>query len=440
MTERPPKVLHPSRPHDSDGDMSSHGALGGIGRALGNSSFRQYFYGLIAGTTGFWAYRVALGWLVWELTHSPAWLGLIVFVEVVPMLLLGPVGGTVVDQKGALKITRMTQACWAIVLTTLAVLTLMGWASKEVLLVIAFLQGVVAGISNPGHLALVAKIVPRSDLSPAIALQSGVVQTGRFVGPAIAGPLLVYFDAGVVFALVAAAFTFAAVNLWFVKTLEPETPAGSRGFLGDFADGMRYTFEHFAIRTIIVYTAIMSFLLRPVVELLPGFADVVFGRGAEGLALLLSAFGLGSLISAVHIAMRGETKGLTRIFTINLIIGAISLLAFGFTENFWLAMALTVVFGMTTNTVSIVSQILSQQMVAGHMRARVMSILGMTFRAVPAAGALFQGWAASAFGLNAPVIFASILCILAWARLVHVSGRGNLAKQAEGDPPTTAAK
>lgn len=433
-------MLHLPRPHDSDGDMSSNSALGGIGRALGNPSFRQYFYGLIASTTGFWAYRVALGWLVWELTHSPTWLGLIVFVEVVPMLLLGPVGGTVVDQKGALKITRIMQACWAVVLIALAALTLTGWASKEVLLVIAFLQGAVAGISNPGHLALVAKIVPRGDLSPAVALQSGIVQTGRFIGPAIAGPLLVHFNAGVVFALVAAGFTFAAVNLWFVKTLEPEKPAGSRGFIGDFADGMRYTFDHFAIRTIIVYTAIMSFLLRPVVELLPGFADVVFGRGAEGLAWLLSAFGLGSLISAVHIAMRGETRGLTRMFVINLIIGAISLLAFGFTQDFWMAMALTAIFGMTTNTVSIASQILAQQMVAGHMRARVMSILGMTFRAVPAGGALFQGWAASAFGLDAPVIFASVLCIAAWARLGQISRRHDLARQAEGDPPNTATR
>ena len=79
-------------------------------------------------------------------------------------------------------------------------------------------------------------------------------------------------------------------------------------------------------------------------------------------------------------------------------------------------------------------------MVAGHMRARVMSILGTTFRAVPAGGAQFQGWAASAFGLDAPVIFASVLCILAWAMLVQVSRRGNLAQLAEGDPPAAATK
>jgi hypothetical protein len=73
-------------------------------------------------------------------------------------------------------------------------------------------------------------------------------------------------------------------------------------------------------------------------------------------------------------------------------------------------------------------------MVAGHMRARVMSILGTTFRAVPAAGALLQGSAASFFGLAAPVLAGSIFCILAWARLVQVARKHDLARKAEEDP------
>lgn len=428
------EVLHRQTVRYSDGTMASRSALGGIGRVLAHRSFRQYFYGLNASTTGFWAYRVALGWQVWELTHSPAWLGGIVFVEVVPMLLLGPVGGTVVDRIGALSITRVMSALWAVVLTVLATLTLLGHAQIGALLIIAFVQGAVAGFSNPGHLALIAKIVTRADLSGAVAVQSGVVQTGRFIGPAIAGPLLVAYGPGMVYALVAVAFTCAAINLWLVTTIEPEKAGVSRGFRGDFVDGVRYTLDHFAIRAIIVYTAIMSFLLRPVVELLPGFSDVVFARGAEGLAWLLAAFGFGSLISAVHIAVRGETRGLTHLFIVNLIIGALSLLAFALIPNFYAAMALTVVVGMSTNTVSIISQILAQHMVAGHMRARVMSLLGMTFRAVPAGGALFQGWAASAFGLAGPVAAASILCIVAWVHLVRIARRNNLAKQAEEEP------
>ena len=348
------------------------------------------------------------------------------------MLSLGPVGGTIVDQHGALKIVRLTQICWTLVLAALAVIVLMGWTTLEALLVIAFLQGTVAGISNPGQLSLVANILPREDLPSAVALQSFTVQVGRFVGPALAGPLLAAKGPGVVFAIVALCFAWAALTLWAVKTIDTGKPGStSRGFLGDFIDGFRYAGQHFAIRTIIVYTAIMSFLLRPVVELLPGFAAEVFSRGEEGLAWMMASFGLGSVLSGLHIAFRGNIRGLTRVFQINMVVGALSLLGFALVHNFWAALGFTVVFGMTTNTVSIVSQTLSQHMVAGHMRARVMGILGMTFRAVPAAGALIQGMGQTLFGIAAPVAFAAVLCMLAWGRLEMVARGGTLAREAE---------
>ena len=419
--------------------MVSTRALGGIGRAFANRNFRYYFLGMSASTSGFWASRVALSWLVWELTHSPAWLGIMVFVEVVPMIVLGPIGGTVVDRKGSLRVARVMQVGWACVMCAFAAVILLGAASKAVLLVIVFAGGVVAGFSNPSQLALVARLTPREDLAAAVALQSFVVQTGRFVGPAIAGPLLATVGAGFVFALVAGCYVWSAVTLFMISTLVPETSAANaRSFVGDFMDGVRYTLDHFAIRTIIVYTAIMAVLLRPVVELLPGFVERVFARDAGGLALLMAAFGLGSVISALHIAFRGETRGLTRVFTINLFVGAVSLLAFALVADFRIALALTAIFGMSTNTVSIVSQTLAQNMVAGGMRARVMSILGMTFRAVPAGGALVQGWAQSQFGLAGPVAAAAAICLIAWVRLVQTARKRNLAREAEraGDQAT----
>lgn len=413
---------------------SSRSSLGGIRRVAANKNFRNYFYGLSCATSGFWAYRVALSWIVWELTHSPAWLGGIVFVEVVPMLAMGAIGGTIVDQHGPLKIVRITQTCWMLLFAALAVIVLSGHASIEALVAISFLQGAVGGLSNPGQLALVANIVPREDLGAAVAAQSFTVQVGRFVGPALAGPLLAAFGAGVVFGLIALCFAWAAVTLFMVRLVSTEhKPGASRGFLGDFVDGFRYAGEHFAIRTIILYVAIMSFLLRPVVDLLPGFADQIFSRGEQGLAWLMASFGLGSVISGLQIAIRSDIKGMTRMFRTNMLIGALSLLGFALVPNFWVGLMLTAVFGMSTNTVSIISQTLSQHMVAGHMRARVMGILGLSFRALPAGGSLIQGWGQSLFGIEAPIAAAAILGVLAWGRLEMVARGGALAREAEQD-------
>lgn len=410
--------------------------FGGVSRALSHPNFRRYWFGMAASTTGFWAYRVAVGWLVWELTHSPTWLGLVVFAEMVPMVLLQPIGGTIVERHRALWFARLSQAGWAVVIGLLAVVTSLGLATKEVLLGLAVLQGVVSAFSNPSHLALVAKLVPKEDLAPAIALQSGIVQTGRFIGPAIAGPLLVFSGPELVFWTVSIGFVFFVIMLFSIGTHSPDEPSGStKSIARDFIDGVEYVRGHFAIRTIILVTAAAAILFRPISELMPAFADTVFSRGESGLAWLLASFGLGSILSSIWIALRGSTSGLTRFLATNMLIATVGLGAFGFATNFWIGNFLALMIGYGSNALSIASQTLVQTMVAGHMRARVMSILGITFRGVPALGAFIQGGLASALGLAAPIIGAAVLGLLLWLPLDHLIRRRRLAKAAEGDAP-----
>jgi len=376
-------------------------------------------------TIGFWAYRLALGILVWELTESFTWLGIVAFAEMVPMVLIGPIAGTIVDQKGALKIGRLVQFLWGVIVAIFAAITYAGWATLEVVLVVAVVQGAVGGFANPSHLALVAKLVPKEDLPPAVALQSGTVQTGRFIGPAVAGSVILFGGTELVFALVAVGFFFFTLMLMMARTIEPEMPnPSSRGLMGDFVDGLQYAAGHFEIKAIILFTAIMSILLRPLPELLPGAADVVFSLDKDGLAALVSAFGVGAMISAIWIAIRGKIEGLTRVFWATLLLGAAALFAFGLTRDFWVALVLSVLVGFGSNTVSICSQTLVQHLVQSDMRARVMSLLGITFRAIPALGALLQGVAASWAGFSLTVIVCGGLCALAWLWLTRtIKGR-----------------
>lgn len=407
-------------------------ALAGVRRALSHTGFRRYWIGMAISTIGFWGYRVALGWLVWELTHSPSWLGIIAFAEMVPMTLVGPVAGAITDRVGALRMARISQFGWAVAIGLLCVVTVLGLASKESLLILAVIQGVASGFSNPSHMALVAKLVPRSELSTAIAMQSGIVQTGRFIGPALAGPLLVLSGPALVFGLVSLGFLCFVVMLFMTETLEPEVPGKtSNSLLGDFIEGLKYTQNHFAIRTIMLYTALMAVLLRSLPELMPGFADAVFGRGETGLAWLMAAFGIGSIISAVWLAIRADPRGLVKHFSLNILIGALALLAFGFVDNIWIGLILVAISGFSTNTVSMASQTLVQTSVDGRMRARVMGLLGITFRAIPALGALILGLGQSAAGFGAPIIIAAVLCLGVWMSLTRTIRKGDLREQAE---------
>jgi len=108
------------------------------------------------------------------------------------------------------------------------------------------------------------------------------------------------------------------------------------------------------------------------------------------------------------------------VFSINLFIGAASLIAFTATDNFWLAIVIVAVFGFSSTAVSICSQTLIQHLVAGHMRARVMGLLGVTFRGVPALGALIQGWAASLFGISVAVGVGAGLCLIVWPAFANI--------------------
>lgn len=413
--------------------MAGPEALGGISRAMSNVNFRRYWYGMSVITVCFWAYRTALGWLTWQLTEDPKWLGFVVFTEMVPMILLGPIAGAVVDKYGSLRVGRLAQMAWALSIALIAVVTLGGIMTPVLLLVFSFGQGCLAGFSNPAHLALVAKVVPRDHISPAVALQSGSVQTGRFIGPAITGPLLVAYSPGVVFALITVGFVYFVAMLYLVRTIEPEErQKSSQGILADFKDGLDYAADNLHIRTFILFSAAMGICLRSAPELMPAFAVDIFGRGESGLAWLLAAFGLGAVFSSLWLAVRGRATGLARVFAVNLCIGALALIAFGLTANFWIALALVVVTGFGTNTVSVAGQIIVQSVVAPHMRARVMGLMGTTFRAFPALGALFLGLGASAFGLTAPIITAAMLALAAWAYFLWLNRNGALRRRRDG--------
>lgn len=407
-------------------------ALGGLGRALAVRDFRIYWLGMSVSTIGTWTYFTALGWLTWELTHSTTWLGLIVFIEVVPQVVLVPVVGALLDRLGFHRVNKAIQIFAGSFIAVLAALTLLELVSIEVLVVFALLKGLVMAFHGPAQLAVVGVLVPRGELSSAVALQSATVQIARFAGPAVAGVILVTSGAGLCFAVNACTYFGFWVALSLLHYRDRPQEAHEREGIGtQILDGLRYVGGHYAIRTLLVATVFMSIALRPFIELMPGIADQLFGRGAEGLATLLSAAGLGATGSALWLAGRGRTAGLTAFFAAATALGGLALAAFILTPVFWLAVAIVVVVGFSSNAASICGQILMQNAVDPLMRARVMSLLGLTFRAIPAAAAFLAGGIASVLGLQTPIVACAALGLMVAAALALAIRRGGLAGAAE---------
>jgi MFS family permease len=389
---------------------------GGLGRALRHRNLRLYLIANLQSNVCTWAARLATGWLTWHLTQSTSWLGIMVFAELAPMVLFAPLGGATVDRHGAVRCSRISQLSLTAIALGPTILTFTDLITPYWMMVFAVMQGMVAAMNNPAHLAMLGDVVPPEDMRPAVTLQAGIVQTSRFLGPVVAGLIIPWGGPAWVFLL--SAFGFAVYWLLLLPIKANTIERGERRGLGsEFMDGVRYARSNAIIASVLVFSAILAVLIRPVIDLFPAFSDRVFARGAGGLSMLLAAMGIGSILGVIVMALRERASGLEKIFTVSSATSALLLAVFAFTSNFWIAVGVVGLFGFSNNISGICGQTLVQAEVAPAMRARILSMLGLTFRAVPAIGALVMGFAAERFGLAAPIVTAAILCLIAWPPL-----------------------
>lgn len=397
---------------------------GGVGRALRHRDLRLYLIANLQSNICTWASRLAMSWLTWHLTESTSWLGIMVFAELAPMVLFSPIGGATVDRRGAVQCSRICQLALMFIMIGPVVLTFTDLVTPYWLLVFCVMQGTVAAINNPAHLSMLGDVVPPEDMRPAVTLQAGIVQTSRFLGPMVAGVMIPHGGPAWVFVLSMFGFFFYWLLLLPIKGSQIER-GEKRGLRNEFMDGVRYARSNAIIGSVLVFSVILGILIRPVIDLFPAFSDLVFARSAQGLSVLLSAMGIGSICGVITMALRDRSSGLDKLYTVSSATSAVLLGAFALTTNFWVAVGIVVLFGFSNNISGICGQTLIQAEVMPAMRARILSMLGLTFRAVPAIGALIMGFAAETFGLAPPIVTAAVLCLFAWPLLSAKLRRAN---------------
>ncbi|MGH6924551.1 MAG: MFS transporter, partial [Propylenella sp.] len=230
--------------------MNPLSGLQNIVRALKNPSFGIYTAGSAVSLIGTWMQRVVTGWLAWELTGSGAWLGLVVFADLFPTVIVGPIAGAYADRSDRLFVTKVSQTLAMLQAFALFGLTATGLINIWLLFVLTLFLGIVAAFNQPARLALIPALVPRSDLTAAVAVNSVVFNLARFLGPAVAG--LVIATVGVPVAYAANALTFVAflVALAWVRLIEEEALPSKHGTLfADLVAGIRYAGSHVGIAT-----------------------------------------------------------------------------------------------------------------------------------------------------------------------------------------------
>jgi MFS family permease len=384
-------------------------------RAFRHRNFRLYFLGQLLSLHGTWMQSIAQAWLVYRLTDSSFMLGLVSFLNLAPVLLLGFVTGAVADRYSRFRLFWITQTLAMLQAFVLAALTLSGQVQVAHILVLAATLGVIHAFEIPARHALLASLVERTELPNAIALNSSLFNLARFLGPALAGALIAAFSEGLVFAINGLSFLIVLFALFAMRPRPAmhARPADSGGPLA----GLRFAWRQIAFRYALGLVALVSLTGTPYLVLMPVFAREVFGGDAQQLGLLVGAAGFGALLAALRLAQRDKTVGLERVIVVSGVLAGIGLLLFSQAGSFGFALATLPLVGFGITTLVAATNTFLQLEAEDSLRGRLMSLFSMVFLGFAPLGNLLAGAAAQQFGAPHTVLVCASICLFGAAGL-----------------------
>jgi MFS family permease len=380
--------------------------------ALGYRNFTLLWSGLIVSNVGTWMQNVANGWLVLQLTNSPLWLGLLGLSFAVPMIILPPLAGAVVDRVNRVKLLYFTQSMQMLGAFVLAALTWFGGVQVWHILAVSFISAAMLAFDNPARQALVPDLVAQPDLLNALSLNSATYTGAALVGPMLAGMMLAPFGAGALFFI--NGVSFLAVIFALAAMHDVRTHSGGQQFAlhQSFWNGLAFAWNNRLIMALLVLSAIGSLFGRSYQTLLPVFSEL-WNAGSWGYGLLLASAGAGALVGAFGLAFVKNVSRHGAVMLVNGLLFSLSLIGFALSPSFWMGMVLLFIVGVTSTLFATIIATFIQVMIPNEMRGRVMSYYTVTLIGLPSLGALGSGavaeWLGGLNGAPRAVLIAAIL-------------------------------
>ena len=359
-------------------------------RALRHHDFRMFWSGNFLSNIGTWMQNVAQGWLVLTLTDSAFWLGVVGFAGSIPFLLFTLFGGVVADRVNKRKLLLVTQTAMMILAFVLATLTWLKVITVWEVVVLSFLNGMAMAMNAPSYQALVPRLVPREDLTNAIALNSAQFNMSRILGPTLGGYAMAAVGMAGNFFL--NGFSFLAV-LWALTRIRyPEQEQKLHpSYLTSLRQGFVYLRRQPQMLVLVWMTAVASLLAIPFLTFIPFFARIQLHAGESGLGWLLAASGLGAVLGAVTVAALGTLRHRGRVVVIAGLFFFSAIIGFCYSQSFVLSQCLALVEGYSAILMISSFNVAIQHLSSDEMRGRVMSIYAACFLGLPPIGALLAG-------------------------------------------------
>ena len=365
--------------------------------AFTNRNYRFYFSGQLISVTGTWLQVVAQGWLVLQLTHSAFMVGLIAALANIPSLFFVLFGGVIVDRFPKKKIVIFTQISSMILAFILGILTILNIITVFEIGLLAFLLGVVNAIDYPARQSFVPEFVGKERLASAIAINSGIYNSARVVGPAVAGILIVVTGTGGAFLLNGLSYIAVIIALLAMK-VELYVPSQRLHPLLAIKEGLAYTFKHSVIRALLIFIGVSSIFAWSYTTVLPVITQYTFHMGPTGLGYLYVAGGLGAVLATIFVsAFSKKISPIIFIFGGNTLF-AVSIFLFTLTHSFPSALLFLFLagFGILSQFATMNTTI--QTMATKELRGRVTSVYALMFIGLAPLGSFEVGFLSDKFG------------------------------------------
>lgn len=381
-------------------------------RALRHRNYRLFFFGQGTSLIGTWMQQVAISWLVYNMTGSKFYLGLVAFCSQIPILLASTTAGVCADRWPRLRIVMATQILAMIQAFVLTVLVYYQIITIMQIILLSLIMGFINAFDMPARQAFVVEMVDNDeDLPNAIALNSMIFNVARLVGPSIAGFVIALVGETACFFLNGVSFLAVIYSLAAMRLTRSGGVKHNGTVVAGMRDGLAYAFGFVPIRSILIYTAMMSLIAMPYIVLMPVFAKTILHGDSRTLGFLMGSIGLGAFLGAVYLARRKNVRGLEKVVIIAAGVFAAGTIGFSFSRNLWLSLLLIagVGFGVMVQMASI--NTILQTIVDDDKRGRVMSLHVTAFIGIAPLSSLLAGIIAERLGAPHTLLLSGLLSI-----------------------------
>lgn len=407
---------------------------GGLARGFAALQFRNYrlfFTGQLVSVTGTWMQSLAQSWLVVDiLKASPFQLGLVNVFQFGPVLLLGIPAGVLADKIPKRTLLLISQSIFGLLALVLSGLVASGRVELWHVYLLAGLFGLTNAFDNPARQALVAELVDRHALMNAIALNSAVFNTGRILGPAVAGVILAAFGPAICFAINGLSYIAVIIGLLMMR-MEKVVKEAAGSAAEQLREGIRFVRNSPDImRPVVMVTTVGTFGMAYNVWL-PLLTTESFKADAGTFGMLFSSMGLGSLLGALSIAFGRKGPSRQRMLLAALALGAVIIslaLVASVPLHVGFGMVLLAASGFSAANTTAVANTIVQTACSDELRGRVMAVYATVFMGSVPIGALIAGTISQRYGVVTSMIVGGIVVFTVALSLLWLQTERRLAR------------